>query len=252
VLEFPSFVYLDVQKTGSSFVVDFFKRHARDEYIALDRHKPVAIYDPGKFYFITCRDPLDQYLSLYSFGCGGQGGYRKRHGDDMYDGTAAGFSTWLRFMLDSGDRDRSSEMRRYVKSGLEPFVGFQSFRFLYLSFASPWDVLDRCRSVGMVRKVFRNRRIWSEAIRNEDLAGSLARLVGGRLAASVRDIDAALAYLAANEKTNTSERVDKKNDFTVSEEDKRLIQEREWLFFEELGYPRYTEDAPPLPQDALG
>jgi hypothetical protein len=252
VFEFPSFVYLDVQKTGSSFVVDFLKRHARDEPLALDRHKPVVTYDPGKFYFITCRDPLDQYLSLYSFGCGGQGGYRKRHGDGMYDGTAAGFSTWLRFMLDSGDRDRSSEMRRYVKSGMEPFIGFQGFRFLYLSFASPWDVFSRCRSAETLRKVFRNRRIWSEAVRNEDLAGSLARLVSGRLAASVTDIDAALAYLAANEKTNISERVDKKSGFTVSDEDKRLVQEREWLFFEELGYPRYTEDAPPLPQDALG
>jgi hypothetical protein len=254
VYAFPAFVYLDVQKTGSGFVVEFLNRFARDEPVAFGRHKPVAIHDPDKFHFITCRDPLDQYLSLYSFGRAGQGGFRKRQGPGMYDGTAAGFSAWLRSALDDRPRDRddANEMRRYAKSGLAPFIGFQSFRFLHMSFAAPWAVLAECRSAGDLRAAFRTKRIWNEAIRSEELSSALASLVKRVLAPHLTDVDAALAWLAAGERSNESERVDKAAGFTVSDDDRRLVQEREWLFFEELGYAPYLPELPRLPLDALG
>jgi hypothetical protein len=252
VYAFPGFVYLDVQKTGSNFVLEFLDRHARDQPVELRRHKPVDSRDPGTFYFITCREPLEQYLSLYSFGCMGHGGFRRRQGPDMYDGTASGFSAWLRHMLDGRARDTGTELRRYIKSGMEPYVGFQTFRFLYLSFASPLSVFASCRSAEDVREAFRTQRLWDRVIRNEELAGGLAELVRGELAPHIKDADAALGWLAAGERFNASERVDKSEWFTIDEGDLRLIQEREWFFFEALGYTRYCADLPPLALTALG
>jgi hypothetical protein len=237
--EFPTFVYLDVQKTGSNFVLDFLRLHMRDDAIRLERHTPVEARDPYKFYFITCRDPLDQYLSLYSFGCEGRGRFRKRLGEEMYDGTAAGFSQWLHFVVDEENTGATREMKKYKKSGIARFAGYQTFRFLNLSFASPHDVFAECRSKADLTQAFRTHTIWNECLRNEDLAPALADLTRRVLAPHLRDVDAALAYLDANEKLNTSERVDKAEGFIVSDADKRMIEDREWFFFEELGYPRY-------------
>lgn len=250
--EFPSFVYLDLQKTGSNFVVEFLRLFARETPIELSRHKPVLERDPSKFYFITVRDPLDQYLSLYSFGCAGRGRFRKRVGAEMYDGTAAGFSAWLKFTLDERNREQSNEMKRYAKSGIAAFAGYQMYRFLNLSFASPWDVFAACRSAEDLRGAFHTRHIWDEALRNEELSPALTSLVKRVLAPHVTDVDEAIAWLAADERRNASERVDKAEGFTVSDDDKRMIQEREWLFFEELGYARYMPNLPKLPLEALG
>jgi hypothetical protein len=239
VYEFPAFVYLDVQKTGSNFVLDFLRLHGRDEALRLERHTPVEARDPGKFYFITCRDPLDQYLSLYSFGCEGRGRFRQRLGEEMYDGTASGFSQWLRFAIDVKTAGATREMKKYAKSGIAPLAGYQTYRFLNLSFAAGDDVFAQCRSKADLTRAFRAKRIWNECLRNEDLAPALADLTRRVLAPHLNDVDAALAWLAADHRPNASERVDKGEGFVVSDADKRLIEEREWLFFDELGYPRY-------------
>jgi hypothetical protein len=250
---FSSFVYLDLQKTGSTFVNEFLRLHVRERAIEFRQHKPVTEYDPGKFYFITCRDPLQQYLSLYSFGCAGRGRFRKRLGPQMYDRTAAGFSEWLRFTLGDHDADSSGELKAYGESGIASFVGFQTFRLLSLSFVPAGEVFSSCHSIADIREAFRTKRIWNEALRNEELSSALASLVRRVLADYLTDVDAALEYLAANKKLEISERVDEAEDFTIADADKRLIEEREWLFFEELGYPRYTKAGAARPaQDALG
>lgn len=241
--EFPGFVYLDVQKTGSNFVIEFLRLHAREDAVTFERHTPVSAKEPNTFYFITCRDPLDQYLSLYSYGCAGRGRLRAKLSAEMYDGTPAGFSAWLRFTTDERNADTSREMKKYGRSGISGFAGFQMYRFLNLSFAAPRDVLAACRDADELRQAFRTRRIWSELLRNETLASSLASLARGALAPHLRDVDAAVAYLKDAPRVNASERVDRAEGFAVADADKRLIEEREWLFFEDLGYPRYTTGA---------
>ena len=63
--EFETFVYLDTQKTGSSFISYVLRRHSSEKEVLHSKHQPVGErYDPNKFYFISVRDPFDQYISL--------------------------------------------------------------------------------------------------------------------------------------------------------------------------------------------
>lgn len=98
--EFETFTFLDVQKTGSTFVSHFLSEFCTEEVMKYKKHKRVEdSYDPNKFYFITVRNPLDQYISLYSHGCAGMGGLarrlRKRGHGGLYDSTWDGFRRWL-------------------------------------------------------------------------------------------------------------------------------------------------------------
>ena len=102
--EFETFMYLDVQKTGSTFISNLLAEFSSEEVQKYRKHGRVEVrYDPKKFYFITVRNPFDQYVSLYSHGCAGMGGLarrlRKRGRGDLYDSTWEGFRHWLKFIL---------------------------------------------------------------------------------------------------------------------------------------------------------
>src|SRR4051812_39466721 len=108
--EFPSFVYLDVEKSGSTFIFQVFANYSSEKEILPDHHAPLPLdCDRSKFYFISIRDPLDSYISLYSFGCGDRGKMRtrfeRRDLGHFYDGTTEGFNKWLQFTLKTKNRE---------------------------------------------------------------------------------------------------------------------------------------------------
>ncbi len=104
MLEFEDFVYLDVQKTGSTTIRRFLNRFSRTRVVQDDKHAPVERRDPDKLYIISCRDPLKQYLSLYLHGPSDKGGLRARlNKADMahfYDGTNEGFAVKTETLTD--------------------------------------------------------------------------------------------------------------------------------------------------------
>ena len=56
--EFQSFVYLDLQKTGSTFIADLLQRHCKELQVRFSKHSRVGQgYDGNKFYFISVRNP---------------------------------------------------------------------------------------------------------------------------------------------------------------------------------------------------
>src|SRR4029077_6630713 len=98
--EFQSFVYLAPQKTGTTFISAMLDQFCKEEQVRHRSHEPMeADCDRSKFYFISVRDPLDAYLSLYSYGSGAQGSMRNKFEDeelgDLYDGTQSGFNELL-------------------------------------------------------------------------------------------------------------------------------------------------------------
>jgi len=67
--EFPNFVYLDVEKTGSTFIMTLLDEFISAPVVRREHHMPMeADCDRSKRYFISVRDPLDAYISLYSYG----------------------------------------------------------------------------------------------------------------------------------------------------------------------------------------
>ena len=236
MLEFESFVYLDVQKTGSSFVRSYLRRLMSTEPIRRRRHEPVETVDSTKFYFITCRNPVAQYVSLYFYGVRGRGALfnalrRDQEVVRLYDGTSGGFAKWVGVLLDPMNASRVD----VGYSGVSYLVGFQTWRFLTQAILDPATALSRCQSKEDVTRLYNERRIPKAVLHNERLRDQLAELVAGPLAPSVQDARRAQLLL---KKMSDKNRTERPPDFMISAHVRCQIEEREWFFYDCLGYER--------------
>ena len=180
--------YMDVQKTGSTYVEGILGqvlRHPVSDGVKhgrMERDKR-----PGEIVVITAREPLDAWLSLYNYGCTGRGRLRRRLDRQgrsaLYDGTPEGFDTWVRRV---GNPSRPAIAGEGYASAARLGIGFQSFRELVMSFSWPLQVFDSCEEPGDVLRYYRQRRIVDHRLRFEDLRSDLAELLAGPLAEHVR------------------------------------------------------------------
>ncbi|MGI8840785.1 MAG: hypothetical protein ACR2F8_08410 [Caulobacteraceae bacterium] len=241
MLEFEDFVYLDVQKTGSTMIREFLASFARTEIIYEKKHRPAERRDDDKLYIISCRDPLKQYLSLYLHGHAGKGGLRARLNraamGHFYDGTNEGFAAWLDLLLDP------VASQKYLK-GMDndrilDFVGLQTLRFLKLAFPAPWSVFETLRDKADVSDRLKTDALYGVILKTESLIDDLKRLATGEHAGLFRDTSEATAFLDADRQKNASTNpgVDLK---ALSADRIARVQEREWFFFDHLGYPPYV------------
>jgi len=251
VYDYETFAYLDVQKTGSSFIARLLQTFSSETLVASRRHGRIGQPEDGKFYFISCRDPLDQLLSLYFFGCSGSGHIHARLEEtsltDFYDGTAGGFDAFLRFVLDPANAAVFGE--DYAESGIAPVAGLMTFRFVALAIPRAVKRLARCENRGDLVRVYGRWNMAEEIVRTERLNEMMRDLIRGPLRQRLRDPEAALAWIDSASRVNASRRRDSDNGFVVSDAAKRLVEEREWFLFEVLGYPRYL---PPALKGGLG
>ncbi len=241
MFEYETFAYLDVQKTGSTFIAKLLETFAAETLVASRKHGRIRNPDPAKFYFTSCRDPLDQLLSLYFYGCAGEGRIREAMqaaGEStLYDGTPDGFDAFLRFVLDPGKADVFGE--DYGKSGIAPIAGLMTFRFVVLSLPRPLQRVATCHSGSDLVNAYRTHAMTSTVVRAEALNDTMRDLIRGPLKTRLRDPAAAIAWIDTSERVNASKRKDRERPFVISDEAKRLIEDREWFLFDVLGYPRY-------------
>ena len=252
--DYETFAYLDVQKTGSSFIAKLLETFASETLVASRKHGRIRNPDPGKFYFISCRDPLDQLLSLYFFGCSGSGHIYKAMADvgdtALYDGTPAGFDAFARFVLDPAHAALLGE--DYATSGIAPIAGLMTFRFVVLSVSRPLRRLATCKTRDDLVRLYRRHNMAQALVRTESLNDTMRELIRGPLQARLRDPDGAIAWIDTTERVNASTRKDRDRGFTISDETRRLVEDREWFLFDVLGYPRYLPPDRGLLQRLLG
>jgi hypothetical protein len=242
VHEFESFVYLDVPKTGSTFIKGLLRKQCIGPQIAGRAHSGISNgYDYSKLCFISVRDPLDQYLSLYSFGCESKGGLygrmRAMGAENLYDGSWSGFLNWLRFVLKPGNA--ACVDPDYAECGngrICKLVGYQSFRVLCLTIPDAYAVLRKCRDREAVKQVYRSRKAHQFAIRFETFQQDLVELLKTSLRPYLKDLDKAIKH-ASRDAANTSKRVLKgEGEHALPNGLRRKLKEREWLLCEEFGY----------------
>jgi hypothetical protein len=239
--EFPSFVYLDVEKTGSTFIFQVLGDFASEEPIRRKHHAPMFMdCDRSKFYFISVRDPLDAYISLYSFGCQTQGKVfarlARRGLDAHYDRTTEGFNRWLKLALKkknaeivAGDRLRDSKVGK--------LLGPQSYRYLRLALPGAREQLETCDTRKDILALYEKEKLPTFFVRHENFARDLGELLRGPLRDRITDVDAAVHYVETAEPRNASDRVDKADeDFEVSPRLRSRLREREWFLHEIFGY----------------
>jgi hypothetical protein len=241
--EFQSFVYLAPQKTGTTFISAMLDRFCKEQKIRNESHQPMgADYDPKKFYFVSVRDPLDSYLSLYSYGSERRGKMHKKFRaegtGDLYDGTMQGFNEWLNYTL----KPKNAEGVDRVYSGMgggavSELVGLQSFRYLRTAIPDPGHTLGKCRSKDEIRAVYREKKLPTFFVRYETFTDDLCRLVRGPLAHAMTDVEAAAKFIKEALPINSSERVDiYQDEIKLRKAAARKLTEREWFLHEEFGY----------------
>lgn len=241
--EFESFVYLDIEKTGSAFISRLLRRFSAEREIRRDHHLPMSLmFDPEKFYFISVRDPLDCYISLYSFGCGFKGKMRSRleelNRDHYYDGTTEGFNAWLNYVLRPEHARALGEGYDKVGNGeIANLMGFQSYRFLRLALPRCEKFLKKCETQEDIRSAYAENKLPSYVVRYENFAEDLCELLSGPLRHAISDVDAALEYVRTAEPVNASQRIDKTaEDFGLREIVRRRLRKREWFMHELFQY----------------
>jgi hypothetical protein len=173
--DYGDLVYLDVQKTGSTFVMGFLRASCTLPMRPSKHHaRIVGDYRSDAYYFATVRHPLPQYTSLFRYGADGNGaiaGRIRRAGrGDLYE---LGFEHWLEFVLDDRNALILGEgFAEVAGSGL----GFMSFRFVALSIANAMRILPSARSIEDVRHIYAERNLARRVIRNEELNEGLRAL----------------------------------------------------------------------------
>ena len=177
--DFRRLVYLDLQKSGSTFVSRFLNETCRLQLVKEIKHGRIEEdYDPNAFYFITIRHPIAQYSSLFRYGLDGRGALyyhlSQRGKAGLYRKDAASFNQWLRFMLDHHNADMLGEGFEKVPESFD--LGFLSFRYLMLSLARPLETLLSKEEGIDVAEFAKRRSIVQHTVRNESLNQGLREL----------------------------------------------------------------------------
>ncbi len=98
---FGPVIYMDVPKTGSTFVTEFLKNQVRYAHEVTRKHS--RLMRPRRreeVILLTSRDPIGSWLSLYNYGCTGVGRVRRRLdrrgvGERFYTGDPEDFDAWI-------------------------------------------------------------------------------------------------------------------------------------------------------------
>ncbi|WP_112321870.1 hypothetical protein [Oceanibium sediminis] len=245
MLDYRGFCYLDVEKTGSTFVRGFLTAHAHGEPLDDTKHRvPRWAFRRRKFYFASARDPFDAYASLYSFGCDGKGALRShlwRSEAEIlaaYDYTEAGFHHWLEAML-------SPERRALLPPSTLPFqnphIGLMGTRFLRQTLPLARWIIPRAKSAEELRRAYARLGLPRAVLRQEQLNADLAALVSGPLARFMRDPHAAAEALRtaadAGPAVNASDRSLVLDPGRMPSGLAQRLRDVEWFHYDVLGYP---------------
>src|SRR3712207_5116817 len=206
MMEFETFVLLENQKTGSSYLMEFFRRHSRERLVRLQKHATIkGDHDRSKIYLTSVRSPVSLYVSLFNFGLTGRGRAqwrlsKKGHGG-LYGRSPQHFERWVEFVLDPANHEVNG---RGYGEAVASILGFLSFRFLTHAVADGAEKLRACDGPDAVRALYAKDRLVGHVLRNENLSADLRALVTGPLRHAIREVDAAIAYIDEDRRVNKS------------------------------------------------
>lgn len=246
--DYGAFCYLDVQKTGSTFICSLLRASSHTPALMSNKHMPLRAgrksnkrrsdaghFRDGTFYFNSVRNPLAYYASLYNYGCDNRGAiYSKLKisgKSELYDGTKEGFYAWCDLITNSENAHLlGSEFARLCFSG----IGFLTYRFLKLSVASPRQHLDKLHSVEEAIILYGSHNICQYTIKNDTLDDDLRFLIDNHLSEYL-DRDKALRFLN-RKRINSSKSKAANSNMLMGYSNLELILEKERLIFTKF-YP---------------
>ncbi|HVU19569.1 MAG TPA: hypothetical protein VHE09_02485 [Rhizomicrobium sp.] len=251
MLEYENIAYLDLQKTGSSTIKQVLSDVLDEAEIYSKSHKGIREdFDRSKLCFISVREPLSLYISLFSFGAGSRMGnlYKtlKRKGlEDLFAPTCEAFEHWLEFVLDPAN---ASVLRSEYGEAPNDTIGLLSYRLLYVSVPNALRRMQKpkYREREQLRKLLA-RHLYVDHVRLENLGGDLFAFLkchSARLHFR-RPLTTPEALTAQIPVRNPSPKIAGLIPERVSPELRQRVREREWLFYEAFGYDADASGRPP-------
>lgn len=253
--EFENIVYMDLQKAATTTIVALLRKIVDEKECPHSCHAPAERgHDADRFHFISVRNPLGIYISLYGHGCTRRGGmykgFKKRGLEHMYEPSLPAFECWLDFMLDPANA--SLIKRKYGEIGMSDQYAPITYRLIMLSIVNPIEKIKK-RSFDDrkgLRDFFDRRRIYDYYVRTEHLAEDLF----GALSLCSNKVRFNQPLTTLDEfktlipKKNVGTRIEGLTTATVSDELQKRVREREWLLYEVFGYDQDPRGRrPPLP-----
>ena len=209
MLSFGPVTYMDVQKTGCTFISDVFKKTLNLEPLVEVKH---ARFERSKtaddFVIISRRDPFSQWVSLYNYGCMNLGWLYMRLksfglNDQLYTRNKEGLNTFVSHLLHFQNSHLLGEGYQQAKH-LD--LGFQSYRYLAMSLAKPSssyqyfrnheDLIENHKNLSIVDYVIRTSHL------NSDLSHLLTEVIPQHVRKDVSIEEVMAGSTSGNESTN--------------------------------------------------
>jgi hypothetical protein len=171
VHDFGAFVYLDLHKTGSTYVSSFLTSCCLLPEVRFAKHESVkGDYRPESFYFITIRHPLSMWSSLYRYGLERKGFVYVRISEAGLTSCYEDFDKFVSFCLEPENAIHLGEGYTFE---ISQQIGFMSFRYLALSLHKPHEAIHQSLSTSLPLEKLNSHFITSLEIKNEELVEAM-------------------------------------------------------------------------------
>ncbi len=249
--EFENLAYFDLQKTGSTTIKAVLRNILDENILYRNVHDgPREDYDHSKPSFVSTREPLSLYISLFNFATmerkgnlhkrmlrSGQGGF--------FEPSVQAFERWLDFAL--VPRNADTLMKEYAHCPQREVIGLLSFRLLVVSLRNALEVMKsgKFNDKDAVREQFA-QHAWRDHVRIENLGGDFFAFLKRnetRLKLK-RPLPDEENFVASLPRRNASRKIAGLTRESVSPALMQRVREREWLIYEAFGYDRDPKGTP--------
>lgn len=233
MIEFETLCYLQNQKTGCTYIETLMRRFCDEDMVRFEKHRPLIRRKPGKFYFISVREPLDAYGSLFRYGLDRKGELylrlRAAGHVALYQQGQAGFADWLAFVLDEA---HAKLVCPAAGAALAGQIGLQSWRFLRLATLGLDEAAAQLVSPQVLRQHVHVHKAVDRVLRYERMNEDLRELLAGPLAHAFSDTPAVKRWLDESPRINASATQASNALREIPQTLRDRLVQREWYLYE--------------------
>jgi len=195
MIEYEKFIYLDMYKTGSTYVVSLLNKLMAGKPVRSFRHAPLTrgrpfFWKQGKFAFATVRNPWDWYVSMWAYSIQQPNvlffrDVRAALGEEdakkLFDpeNPKESFALWLKSINDPVFLSKTMTEHPYSRSSVNKFLGFYSYRFIRVTTPHPAIFLHTWYMWSMNRAIAHQKRwaIYDKVFKSETLTEDFSEFV---------------------------------------------------------------------------
>ena len=255
MIEYEKFIYLDVYKTGSTYVVSLLDRLMASKPVRSFRHAPLTrgrpfFWKQGKYAFATVRNPWDWYVSMWAYSIEqpnvlffrdvravlGEEGSKALFDPEK---PKESFALWLKSLSDPDFLRKVMRGHPYSRSSLNSFLGFYSYRFIRVTTPHPSLFLHRWYMWNMDRAIAHQKHaaIYDRVFKSETLTKDFSQFVlDNRDRLGFKPNAAQILERQAATPKNTSHRTLNSYRDYYTDELRDLVASRDRLLIELFGY----------------